>query len=80
MSRVVAESMVGRQGSVKRPRKGFLACALVGLGLVVLRAPAVAEVQRFTDEAGELLYTIDAQGVVSMFENAPGTDVTLDHS
>src|SRR6266545_7545635 len=34
-------------------------------------------VQRFTDEAGELLYTTDDQGMVSMFENSPGTDVTL---
>ena len=38
--------------------------------------PAVAK-QSFTDEAGELLYTIDDEGIVSMFENSPGTDVTL---
>src|SRR3989442_15368515 len=39
-------------------------------------APATA-VQNFTDEAGQLLYSIDDQGIVSMFENSPGTDVTL---
>ncbi len=33
--------------------------------------------QTFTDEAGQLLYSIDDQGIVSMFENSPGTDVTL---
>src|SRR5256712_10140013 len=39
-------------------------------------SPATA-VQNFTDEAGQLLYTIDDSGIVSMFENSPGTDVTL---
>ena len=38
--------------------------------------PAAA-MQAFTDEAGQLLYTIDDNGIVSMFENSPGTDVTL---
>ncbi|TAL08554.1 MAG: hypothetical protein EPO02_12570 [Nitrospirae bacterium] len=33
--------------------------------------------QTFTDEAGELIYAIDENGMVSMFENSPGTDVTL---
>jgi hypothetical protein len=57
--------------------KRILGCFFVASALVVLSVPAVAEVQRFTDEAGELLYTIDDQGMVSMFENSPGTDVTL---
>src|SRR2546428_11014919 len=39
-------------------------------------SPATA-VQNFTDEAGQLLYTIDDSGIVSMFENSPGTDITL---
>lgn len=47
-----------------------LACLL---GIV----PSAAAVQTFTDEAGQLLYTIDENGMVSMFENSPGTDVTL---
>ena len=38
--------------------------------------PAAAK-QTFLDEAGELLYSIDDNGIVSMFENSPGTDVTL---
>ncbi|TLY34264.1 MAG: hypothetical protein E6K60_13415 [Nitrospirae bacterium] len=33
--------------------------------------------ESFKDEAGELLYSIDDDGIVSMFENSPGTDVTL---
>ena len=36
-----------------------------------------ADKQVFKDEAGEVLYTIDENGIVSMFENSPGTDVTL---
>ena len=44
------------------------------LGLSVSDAGAA---QAFTDEAGQLLYSIDDQGIVSMFENGPGTDVTL---
>lgn len=39
--------------------------------------PVHAAIQTFTDEAGQLLYTIDDNGMVSMFENSPGTDVTL---
>lgn len=62
---------------MRHPWKGFLVCVYLVPALVVLSVPATAEVQRFTDEAGELLYTIDDDGIVSMFENAPGTDVTL---
>ncbi len=40
-------------------------------------ASSAAAGQTFTDESGELLYSIDDQGIVSMFENSPGTDVTL---
>jgi len=43
----------------------------------VVATPAVAAVQRFTDEAGVVLYTIDDDGIVSMFESRPGTDITL---
>jgi len=57
--------------------KGLLGGVLLVSALVALSLPALAAVQRFTDEAGELLYTIDDDGMVSMFENAPGTDVTL---
>jgi hypothetical protein len=48
------------------------AASVMGLGV----SPATA-VQNFNDEAGQLLYSIDDNGIVSMFENAPGTDVTL---
>jgi hypothetical protein len=40
-------------------------------------AAVAADKQVFKDEAGEVLYTIDENGIVSMFENSPGTDVTL---
>ncbi|HZC67255.1 MAG TPA: hypothetical protein VE201_01430 [Nitrospirales bacterium] len=40
-------------------------------------SPAVAAIQRFTDEAGVVIYTIDDDGIVSMFESRPGTDITL---
>src|SRR5438876_2113346 len=43
----------------------------------VVATPAVAAVQRFTDEAGVVIYTIDDDGIVSMFESRPGTDITL---
>ena len=45
--------------------------------LAVLSIPSYAAVQTFTDEAGQLLYSIDEQGIISMFENSPGTDVTI---
>ncbi len=56
----------------KYPAAALLVAAVMGLGVF----PATA-VQNFTDEAGQLLYTIDDNGIVSMFENSPGTDVTL---
>ncbi len=62
---------------MRRLWKGLLSGVLLVPALVALSVPALAAVQRFTDEAGELLYTIDDDGIVSMFENAPGTDVTL---
>src|SRR5437899_7481707 len=40
-------------------------------------AVIAADKQVYKDEAGEVLYTIDENGIVSMFENGPGTDITL---
>src|SRR5207247_9775652 len=40
-------------------------------------AAIAAEKQVFKDEAGEVIYTVDENGIVSMFENGPGTDITL---
>lgn len=42
----------------------------------VFISPLAAK-ETFKDEAGEVLYTVDDDGLVSMFENSPGTDVTL---
>ncbi len=54
-----------------------LASVFFLLVLVGLSARLSTAAQTFTDEAGQLLYSIDEQGIVSMFENSPGTDVTL---
>src|SRR5213594_758215 len=54
-----------------------LAAFLAMCACVTLVPVANAAVQRFTDEAGVVLYTIDDDGIVSMFESRPGTDITL---
>src|SRR2546428_13726269 len=54
-----------------------LAAALALSACVALVSLADAAVQRFTDEAGVVLYPIDDDGIVSMFESRPGTDITL---
>ena len=49
-------------------------------GLVWLLASAVRLVSAsdtFKDEAGRIIYIIDENGAVSMFENSPGIDITL---
>src|SRR5947199_7574265 len=57
---------------------GLVFLLLVGTLLISASTAAIAaEKQVFKDEAGEVLYTIDENGLVSMFENSPGTDVTL---
>ena len=56
-----------------RPLKTLFVAIACLIGIV---QPTVAA-QTFTDEAGQLLYTIDDTGMVAMFENSPGTDVTL---
>jgi hypothetical protein len=61
---------------MESPWKYLAAAILVASVMLLSVSPAIA-VQNFTDEAGQLLYSIDDQGIVSMFENSPGTDVTL---
>jgi hypothetical protein len=61
---------------MERPWK-YLAAAILAASVMGLGVSPAAAVQNFTDEAGQLLYTIDDSGIVSMFENSPGTDVTL---
>src|SRR2546425_887046 len=56
-------------------RKVFLAAIVLVQAWVAV--PSVTAFQRFTDEAGVVLYTIDDDGIVSMFESRPGTDITL---
>ncbi|MEK6549860.1 MAG: hypothetical protein AABZ51_07180 [Nitrospirota bacterium] len=47
------------------------AAMLVGLGV-----PSVSAKETFKDEAGRVIYSIDDEGIVSMFENSP-TDLTV---
>ena len=62
---------------MERSGKDLLAAILLASLWAALNVSTAAAAQTFTDEAGQLLYTIDDQGIVSMFENSPGTDVTL---
>ena len=57
-------------------QSSFLVLLLAAFLLAAAQGPAAAK-QTFTDEAGELIYMIDDEGVVSMFENSPGIDTTL---
>src|SRR2546430_17638178 len=56
-------------------RNGFLGAILLVRAWVAV--PSVTAFQRFTDEAGVVIYTIDDNDNVSMFESRPGTDITL---
>jgi hypothetical protein len=59
-----------------RHRRKVLLAALV-LAQAWAAVPPVDAFQRFTDEAGVVIYTIDDDGIVSMFESRPGTDITI---
>src|SRR5207244_12373754 len=56
-------------------RKVFLVAIVLAQAWVAV--PSVTAFQRFTDEAGVVIYTIDDDGIVSMFESRPGTDITI---
>src|SRR2546428_5548785 len=56
-------------------RKVFLAAIVLVQAWVAV--PSVTAFQRFTDEAGVCIYSTDDDGIVSMFESRPGTDITL---
>src|SRR2546428_9349993 len=60
-------------------RSNWLVFVLFVCACLISESPSAiaADKQVFKDEAGEVLYTIDENGIVSMFENSPGTDVTL---
>src|SRR2546425_11647639 len=66
-----------QRGFMRYKLNTSLAAVLMMSACVALPSPADAAVQRFTDEAGVVIYTIDDDGVVSMFESRPGTDITL---
>lgn len=56
--------------------RGILAAVLPVAMLAALSIPTVSAKESFKDEAGRVLYTIDDDGIVSMFENSP-TDLTV---
>jgi hypothetical protein len=55
----------------------FLAVIIPALVLGAVSVPSVAAKEMFQDEAGRLIYSIDDDGVVAMFESSPGIDITL---
>ena len=57
-----------------------LKVALAAIVLVLaggVGAPSVCAKEFYKDEAGRLIYSIDDDGLVSMFESSPGIDITL---
>ncbi len=55
----------------------FLAVLIPALVLGAVNVPSVTAKEMFKDEAGRLIYSIDDDGVVAMFESSPGIDITL---
>lgn len=55
--------------------EGILAAIFQVVMLVGLGIPSVEAKESFKDEAGRVIYSIDDDGIVSMFENSP-TDLT----
>ena len=53
-----------------------MATVLLALGVLGGGMPAADAKESFHDEVGRVIYTIDDDGIVSMFENSP-TDLTL---
>ena len=56
--------------------RNILAAILPAAMLVGLGIPSVSAKETFKDEAGRVIYSIDDEGIVSMFENSP-TDLTV---
>jgi hypothetical protein len=61
---------------MKHQWKGILAAIFQVVMLVGLGIPSVSAKETFKDEAGRVIYSIDDEGIVSMFENSP-TDLTV---
>ena len=60
-------------------RRGWRTVLFAVLQMVMLAGvaiPTVAAKESFKDEAGRVIYSIDDEGIVSMFENSP-TDLTV---
>ncbi len=56
--------------------KGVLAAVLTAVAFLGPGVPSVTAKESFKDEAGRVIYSIDDEGIVSMFENSP-TDLTV---
>lgn len=63
--------------SVPYLSRNFRASVITMLMVLIGAVPVVAAIQSFKDEAGRLIYTVDDDGIVTMFESSPGIDVTL---
>jgi len=57
-------------------RHQYIIVGIVILALMMFVIPVNAA-QTIKDEAGRTIYTIDDEGIVTMFENSPGIDITL---
>ena len=68
--------MVRRSGA-SCLRRILLTAAVLMPGIGFFDLPAAVAKETFKDEVGRVIYTIDDDGVVSMFESSPGIDFTL---
>lgn len=68
--------MVRRSGS-SCLRRIILATVVLMPGIGFVDLPAAVAKETFKDEAGRVIYTVDDDGMVTMFESSPGIDFTL---
>jgi hypothetical protein len=68
--------MVRRSGS-SCLRRIILATVILMPGMGFVDLPSAVAKETFKDEAGRLIYTVDDDGIVTMFESSPGIDFTL---
>src|SRR6266508_2473060 len=58
-------------------RRMILATIVLMPGIGCIDLPSAVAKETFKDEAGRVIYTVDDDGVVTMFESSPGIDFTL---
>jgi hypothetical protein len=62
---------------MQHQKKVILALILLTPVFAGMDVPSAGAKEAFKDEAGRVIYTIDDDGMVSMFESSPGIDITL---